>query len=97
MTNTTAMADPVRDLERYSPMQYSVIEWHLEYNFFPPMDQCLATPCLDAIQHLRDGNPDALITINGSTEINGQPITASLLAEDLHLDDFLRSVRSDSN
>jgi hypothetical protein len=96
MTNMTAMADPVRDLERYSPMQYSVIEWHLEYNFFPPMDQRLATPCLDAIQHLRDDNPDALITINGSTEINGQPITASLLAEDLHLDTFFPSTNADS-
>ena len=91
------MSHPVRDLERYSPMQYSVIEWHLEYNFYPPMDQRLATPCLDAIQHIRDGSLDALITINGSTEIDGQPITASLLAEDLHLGNFLPSTNADSN
>ena len=91
------MPDPVRDLERYSPMQYSVIEWHLEYNFYPPMDQRLATPCLDAIQHIRQGDLDALITINGSTEIDGQPITASLLAEDLHLDNFLPSTNADLN
>ena len=83
--------DPARNLERYSPMQYSVIEWHLQHNLYPPMDHRLATSCLEAIEHFRQGNPDAPITINGATEIEGQPITASLLVEDLQLGDFLAS------
>jgi hypothetical protein len=83
--------DPARDLERFTLMQYSAMEWHLQHNLYPPMDRRLATPCLEAIEHFRQGNPVAPIAINGATEIKGKPITASLLIGDLALGDFLVS------
>lgn len=48
----------------------NAIYWHLRYNFYPPYPRELIKPCLEAIEAVNQGNPDALITVPTMT---GEP------------------------
>lgn len=65
------------------------MEWHLTCNFSPQLSSELVGPCLEAIEAVVAGDDDRLIAINGHTELDGQPLTAGRLVDDLRLEDFL--------
>lgn len=74
---------------RNSTTERARLEWHLEYNFLPPLDARLALPCQQALEALRAGEPDRIIPINGATSLDGCDLTAQKIAEDMRLEDFL--------
>jgi hypothetical protein len=69
--------------------QLAGLVWHLEYNFYPPMDSRLAPACMEAIAAATVGDPDRIISINGQTRLDGEDITAQSIMDDLRLWDFV--------
>lgn len=74
---------PVPHPHRNEPTLLSTIEWHLEHNFFPPMDIRLSALCRDALLAMWEGDPERPININGHLLI------AEDVVEDLRLNDLL--------
>jgi hypothetical protein len=68
----------------------TALEWHLAVNLHPSMVPELAGPCVLAIDCVAAGVPDTQIIINGHVaELDGQPLTAARLVDELRLEDFL--------
>lgn len=65
------------------------LEWHLAFNFYPALVPDLIEPCRRAIAAVASGDDQQIITINGHRTLEGQPLTAARLVEDLHLQEFL--------
>lgn len=61
----------------------SALQWHLAFNFYPALTPKLLEPCQAAIAAIREGDPCRAI------DINGTPLSAGRIAEDLHLTDFI--------
>jgi hypothetical protein len=60
------------------------LEYHLQYNHFPPVDLVFVETALEAIQNLKDNNPLASITMP-----NGIEKTSEKIIEELHLEFYL--------
>lgn len=57
---------------------------HLKYNHLPPVNPEMVNPCIEAINAVKNGDENKMITI-----IYGHKREAHKLIEDLHLTDFI--------
>jgi hypothetical protein len=69
--------------------QLAGLIWHLDNNFYPPMDVRLAPACREAIAAAAAGDLERIIPINGQTRLEGEDITAQSIMDDLRLWDFV--------
>ena len=69
---------------------YAALEWHLLFNQYPPQPRELVVPCLEAIEAWQEGEPDRLILLNRDSTTPAWEV-ASLLIENLRLEDFLHT------
>ena len=85
----TSDANPSPQSSATSPRQATALEWHLTANFHPSMTPELVAPCREAIARVAAGDGDAIVPLNGHTELDGRPLTAARLVDDLRLGGFL--------
>lgn len=67
------------------------LEWHLQYNHFPPVTQSMVPFCREAIELVAgdEGETTILVGDGGSEE----EIAASKIVEDLHLESWVDAMR----
>lgn len=81
MNSTSSAQSPARLATR--------LEWHLTFNLHPSLTPELVGPCRKAIDLVAAGNGDTVVPISGHTEMEGRPLTAARIVDDLRLEDFL--------
>jgi hypothetical protein len=69
------------------------LEWHLQYNHYPPHPAAMVAVARAAIDAARAEDPDRLITLpEGTTYRDGRPaVEAWRIVDSLHLGPFLEA------